>query len=939
MSGLRVVQSTGRCFGRMAELTRVTNLVEDAARGHGQVLIVCGDPGVGKTTLAAEGLQACELRGFRTLVGAAEEIERHRPFGVVADTLGLFRARDRRRREIAALLRGDPEHETLMLAENAALEFRVAELAVEYVEGCVVSGPMALVFEDLHWADASSLVAINRLAREAALLPLLIVITFRSFPKGSAVEALVAALERRGAARLDLEPLSPHAVEELVADLAGAPAGPNLMRQVAAAGGNPLHVAELVSALLTEGTGAVSEAGLFEIPEMSLSPSLRLTILRRVSLLPHETLQALRLAAVLGSPFAVTELAWALRRPPAVVATVLGPALAAAVLRDDGTRLAFRHDLIRDAIYEDMPAAVRTALHRDVATVLADRRLPASRVAAHLLQSAQPGDVEAVQWLRRAAREAAPRAPAVAADLLAAALDLTAPDDPVTVRDILAELVPPLMWTGRGAAVEAVCRQALAAGHSHDREGLFRFGLARALFIQGRLAEARAAFEDAAQSPGVDAADRALVAAYFCYVRVFLGEVGASAEARNLMSTLPPGPAPGVARVAVAAGDVLGGRPDAALDALGGLIEATEAGWLPDALWRGFALTDLDRLDEARSVLQDGLRKSLDRGTVAGASLYHAQLALVEYLAGRFDSALAEHVAGMELAEETGQRWRVGSLAVATLIAVHRGQLPEADRLLTAVQAELADVGPQLGDALAGRAMCLLAEARGNVAGASAAAAEALPRYLRGFRSHLAWHAADLARVACAAGDRTLVQRVATAAADLAILPVPSWRGAVFRCRGLVEDDPDRLLEAVSLLRECPRPVDLAYALEDAAVALARAKRESQGRSVAAEALDRYTALGAAGDAARALARLRSAGLRLGARGPRRRPAVGWDSLTESELRVVRLVAEGRPNPEIASRLYLTRRTVRAHVSSALQKLGLTSRVELAAEAVRYGLR
>jgi DNA-binding CsgD family transcriptional regulator len=72
----------------------------------------------------------------------------------------------------------------------------------------------------------------------------------------------------------------------------------------------------------------------------------------------------------------------------------------------------------------------------------------------------------------------------------------------------------------------------------------------------------------------------------------------------------------------------------------------------------------------------------------------------------------------------------------------------------------------------------------------------------------------------------------------------------------------------------------------------------------------------------------------MGARGQRARPKWGWQSLTEAELGIVRLVAEGRSNPEIAERFYLTRRTVRAHVSSALRKLDLASRVELAAEAI-----
>jgi DNA-binding CsgD family transcriptional regulator len=96
--------------------------------------------------------------------------------------------------------------------------------------------------------------------------------------------------------------------------------------------------------------------------------------------------------------------------------------------------------------------------------------------------------------------------------------------------------------------------------------------------------------------------------------------------------------------------------------------------------------------------------------------------------------------------------------------------------------------------------------------------------------------------------------------------------------------------------------------------------------------------MGAVTDAARARRRWRDASLHLGTRGPRGRPRIGWDSLSDSELRVVRLVAEGRTNRDIAALLFVSRNTVHTQLSSVLRKLGLSSRVELAAQAVRRGL-
>jgi DNA-binding NarL/FixJ family response regulator len=122
------------------------------------------------------------------------------------------------------------------------------------------------------------------------------------------------------------------------------------------------------------------------------------------------------------------------------------------------------------------------------------------------------------------------------------------------------------------------------------------------------------------------------------------------------------------------------------------------------------------------------------------------------------------------------------------------------------------------------------------------------------------------------------------------------------------------------------------------ALDLAAATGRRGGRvELATEALQLYESLGAHWDLARLRARLRTVGVRLGARDPREHAQTGWESLTESERRVVDLVAEGMSNPAIATRLFLSRRTVESHVSHALAKLGLASRVELATAVTRRG--
>ena len=181
-------------------------------------------------------------------------------------------------------------------------------------------------------------------------------------------------------------------------------------------------------------------------------------------------------------------------------------------------------------------------------------------------------------------------------------------------------------------------------------------------------------------------------------------------------------------------------------------------------------------------------------------------------------------------------------------------------------------------------------------------------------------------------------EAAAAAGQAASIAPAVCWKAGAARAHGLATADPELLLQAVELMRASHRPLYLALTLEDAAEALARAGQAGQARPLAAEALELFTGMGAVTDAARARRRWRAASLRLGTRGPRGRPRTGWESLSEGELRVVRLVAEGRTNRDIAARLFITRDTVHTHVSHALRKLGLSSRVELAAQAARRGL-
>jgi DNA-binding CsgD family transcriptional regulator len=191
--------------------------------------------------------------------------------------------------------------------------------------------------------------------------------------------------------------------------------------------------------------------------------------------------------------------------------------------------------------------------------------------------------------------------------------------------------------------------------------------------------------------------------------------------------------------------------------------------------------------------------------------------------------------------------------------------------------------------------------------------------------------APDLVSLACTAGHQERALAVIAALDELALrYPSPRLEGSLLRCRGLLAEDPGLLLEAVTAYRRSPQPVMLAGALEDAAVALGRAGRLPEARPLIDEALTIYERVGARRDTRRVLGILRDLGVRLGRRGPRQRPKDGWNSLSETEREVVRLVVEGLTNAKIAERLFISRRTVETHLSHVFAKLGVSSRRELA---------
>jgi DNA-binding CsgD family transcriptional regulator len=154
----------------------------------------------------------------------------------------------------------------------------------------------------------------------------------------------------------------------------------------------------------------------------------------------------------------------------------------------------------------------------------------------------------------------------------------------------------------------------------------------------------------------------------------------------------------------------------------------------------------------------------------------------------------------------------------------------------------------------------------------------------------------------------------------------------------LIDNDVEKLVDAAEQYGKAGRPLPRAQALEAAGVGYVERGDVSAARTAFTDAYEAYTALGAGWDLARVQARFRAYGIRRGPRFQHRRSQQGWDSLTPTEEKVVRLVAKGMSNPQIAAQLFLSRRTVQTHVSHVLAKLELSSRTEIAREASQRGI-
>ena len=930
--------------GREAELGELGSAVDRARSGRLTIVLVEGEAGIGKTRLLAETLATAERQGCEVAAAKADEMQQTRPFGVIADALGCARsASDPRRAEIAALLathvRGD--HGPITISSDPGLRFRTVDALCDLVESLALQQPLVIGLDDLQWADPSSLLTLAGLGRSAVGLPVAVIGCYRPFPQPPLLRRSLESLDAAGAAHLRLDRLAENDVYDLMTEALGAEPGAGLQAVVAGAAGNPLFVIELVNSIVYEGTQQTG-GGCAEVIAAKLPPSVRLTILRRLSSLPEQTLQALRAGSLLGSSFSFRELAAITARPVAELAPALEAAITAGVLDEDGIRLRFRHDLIRDAIYADMTPSLRLGLHREAAVRLTEIGTPATRVADQFTRGATPGDPEAIDWLTKAAREAVSTSPETAADFLERAAELMTTTDPR--RDpLLVERADSLMLAGKVAEAVDACQSLLDRDHRPAADAPARVRLGAALLVNGRPAEALRELDAVAQSAASTEAERVRSLGEASTARLWLGDFDGAAQTAEQahLAALRAGDhvtaASTLATQAVVA--CMRGQMARAIKISGEAVALANDS--PDRIGHdypvyapyGWILMELDQAAQARSALDVGRRLCEEIGVRWPLATYQAYLAVERFHAGEWDDAVAELEAGIGFAEETGVTYALKpSHSAQAIIRLHRNDIPGAWQAVDNAAA-VGDRGSRLFDYRALLARALLLEAEGDTAQAFTTLADRW-RICQdaGMAIDYPVVGPDLVRLARAVGVAGLAEEVTAAVNDVASgNRVPSITGAALRCRGLLDDDAEAMTQAVDAYSKSPRRLETAVTCEEAAGLAARRGDTADARSLLERANGIFEHLDATRDLVRVDAALRQLGVRRGRRGPRQRPQWGWASLTPTERTIADLVAQGLTNPQIAGRLYVSRRTVQTHVSHTFTKLGMASRTQLAA--------
>ncbi|MER7751107.1 AAA family ATPase [Kitasatospora sp. NPDC097643] len=907
-------------YGREREQAAVADLLAEARNGRSGVLLLRGEPGIGKTALL-DGAVASAGETFRVIRAAGVEYEAELPFAGLSlllapwlDRLDALPGPQRHALEAAfGLAEGQPAVPANRLLVGLAVLGLLAELASDQ--------PLLCVLDDVQWLDRASLDALLLAARRLQAEGVALLLAART---GGGAPDLPAT----GFPQLQLAPLAePDAVRLLHhrvgADLPAAVRD----RLLAEAAGNPLALTELPVTANQPSPVSTSDGGL------PLTSRLLITFHGQVTGLPAATQTLLLVAAAEenGELDVVLPAAAAL----GVGAEQLAPAEQSGLVSvTTDRRIVFRHPLLRAAILQRAPHHQRLTVHRAIGEALPE----GDRRTWHLALAATAPDADLADALERTAVRAEARGGhGGAAAAYERAARLTPDRDGATRRLVLAAEAS--TEEGKLEQAEALADQAAARTDSVLAHALLDHVRATAHFWRGAYPTAYRLLLDAA-----DAADTAIGAPHAArmlfqafHAAWYVGEEPVAAVLDRL-AALPlaaDDPLTPLARHLPAAVLPALGRPAAAPPAVRDTAAAARkagAETPADLVQLCGATLILGRDDETAELAAELVAEARAKGAVGVMPTVQFFLAEAELFHGRHRDAEVTATEALALARATGQHQWVSQLtALLAYLAALDGA---ADRCTDLAAEALATTGRQTAAPAPGLPWAHWALALSDLGhGRAAAAADRLHTLTTGqYRHHVSATRAvpDLVEAAVRLGTPERAaepyERFArwTAAADR------PWAEALrLRCQALL--GPDELAEsayraALDLHEPAHRPFEQARTALLYGEWLRRSRRRTDARPHLTAALETFERLAAHPWAARARTELTATGTTAPTPPPAGTPQ---STLTPQELQITRLAAQGLTNRDIAAQLFLSPRTVAHHLYKAYPKLGITSRTAL----------
>jgi DNA-binding NarL/FixJ family response regulator len=953
-----------KLIGREREQAQLRAWAAEALGGRGSLVLLAGEAGVGKTSLgrralAGSGLQVLEGVGVQ---GGASA------FGPVVEVL-----RTHLRTEGGGPLAAGPlaAHLALLLPElgpPAAAGDRATlfEAIRQALAAIAAPRPAALFLDDLQWADDATLELLGALARSLDTQPLLVLGAYRSdeLPRDHPIRRLRGELRRAGRLRqVTVEPLGAEDSAALLERTLGA-AGPSLRRAVFdRTDGVPFFVDELGSALAASGRLEAGPDGLLELlagEDVPLPDSVRDAVLLRAAGLPGDARAAVLTAAVAGQTF-----------DPELVTAVAGlpewpdELLRHGMVAEAGPgRMAFRHALVRDAFYGEVPWTRRVALHRAVAQRLEATHAAPVVVAEHWALGRRPEQARA-SLLVAAEAFCAVHAYRDAERTTRRALELWPEEREEATEgarlDVLERLAGCAELAGDLAEAGTIWRE-VADGRRREGDpyplGTALRRLAAVLELQGRWQEALAGREQAAVAftdggfPAEAAAERLTSAAH-------LRSAGSFRAAVSLLETAGS-QARAAGRVDLQA-RILGheGNARARMGQGQAAVEQVRAG-LALALEHGLvgpAAEIYQRLADALEHTGDypAAKETYDQAfsfCSANALDPIAQLCLACLTAvlrqtGDWERAVTLCRQVMASSEATPHARTVATGLLGSILGM-RGQTRRARPLLLesltlARRIELAAM-----ELVSTWGLAIVDQAEGAIGPAAGHCWSMLERWRQTEDRHYAvsplrWATTFFAESGDAAGTRTCAAALAQIAADSgqaeAMSALAHALGETAMLDGSAEQAADQFARALALLQGLDVPFDRSETERRAAAALAGAGRREEAVEHLVAAHRTARRLGARPLAERVTRLLAALGERPDRRlGRRAATQAANGGLTRREVEVVRLVALGHTNREIGRELFLSPRTVEMHVGSILAKLDCRSRADAARRASELGL-